>query len=163
MKQLASLFVLLSFAVGCGGGLGGEKDQSASTNCSLSGQNNVQVCGNSDSTITATQEQPSAESEGGSTVSRFVWKPASESDGNLAVLVNPEGIDILVSGAIAENLTDSGPSNGYGTTGRGSLPGCDYGENITVQFFKDGKLVETESGATSILVEDGCSRAEVVL
>ena len=94
-------------------------------------------------------------------INRFVWKPASERDGNLVVLVNPTNVRILVTGSASETLANSGSSNGFGTTGRGSFPGCSYGNNIQVEFFDSrGRRILTGGGRSSLSIPRGCDRFE---
>ena len=91
----------------------------------------------------------------------FLWKPVSEADGRLAVLVNPTNVRIVVTGAITETLRHQGPSNGRGTTARGSAPGCAYGANVVVQFFdSSGNAIPVITGGTSVTIANGCSRFE---
>ncbi len=61
------------------------------------------------------------------------WKPVSELDGNLVVLL-PDDIVVKVGG---ETGTDYGASNGYGATIRFSKPGSEYGEGCIIDI--DGK------------------------
>ena len=91
---------------------------------------------------------------------RFLWKPDSERDGNLVVLVDPVGIRVEVFGSISETLDDFGPSNDRGTTARGSFPGCSYGTNIVVEFYRGSQPVGFVDGRTRVTVPDGCQRLE---
>jgi hypothetical protein len=95
-------------------------------------------------------------------ITTFLWKPISEGDGNLVVLVDPIGVDILVTGGISENLRDTGPSNDRGTTARGSFPGCNYGRDILVEFFEEasGSRILLSDGSDSVRIDDGCNRIE---
>ncbi|MCB0324784.1 MAG: hypothetical protein KDD69_14475 [Bdellovibrionales bacterium] len=91
----------------------------------------------------------------------FLWKPVSESNGNVAVLVNPTDVRVVVTGAVQETLRNQGPSNGRGTTARGSRPGCAYGNNIVLQFFDaSGQAIPIITGGTSITIANGCNRVE---
>ncbi len=91
----------------------------------------------------------------------FLWKPVSESNGNLVVLVNPTNVRVEVSGARSETLRNQGPSNGRGTTARASAPGCAYGSNVVVRFFdSSGQAIPIISGGTTITIPNGCSRVE---
>lgn len=95
------------------------------------------------------------------TFSRFIWKPVSERDGSLVVLIDPSGATPIVRGAITETLVDFGPSNGFGTTARGSKSGCSYGNNITVEFFDfAGRRIRRSNGDESVTVPAGCDRFE---
>lgn len=92
------------------------------------------------------------------TISWFLWKPVSESNGNLAILVDPFQIDVRVNGT---RLTNTGPSNGRGTTARANRPGCAFGANARVEFFdRLGRRVLVDNGASSITVANGCNRVE---
>lgn len=98
---------------------------------------------------------------GGSLIDDFLWKPISEGDGNVVVLVNPFNVQVRVNGAISETFRDQGPSNGRGTTARGSAPGCSYGSNISVQFFDSaGQPFNLKSGGNAITIPNGCNRLE---
>lgn len=92
------------------------------------------------------------------TISWFLWKPVSESNGNLAILVDPFQIDVRVNGT---RLTNTGPSNGRGTTARANRSGCSFGANARVEFFdRLGRRVLIDNGARSITVANGCNRVE---
>ena len=95
-------------------------------------------------------------------ITRFLWKPVSDSNGNVAVLVDPTEVDVVVNGAVVETLNNVGPSNGRGTTARGELPGCDYGEGgtVIVTFFRNGQQIGLADGRSSVNVGDGCERIE---
>jgi len=98
-------------------------------------------------------------------IRNFLWKPRSERDGKLTVLVNPTNVRIEVTGAISETLINSGPSNGRGTTGRSTVnQGCNYGANISVEFFDSvGRRILVADGRTSVTIPNGCNRLEFVL
>ncbi|MCB0335456.1 MAG: hypothetical protein KDD62_04100, partial [Bdellovibrionales bacterium] len=82
------------------------------------------------------------------TINDFIWKPASERNGLLVVLVNPVNTRIVVTGTtMSETLLDSGPSNGRGTTGRSTFSGASFGNGVKVEFF--------DSTGARILVADG--------
>ena len=94
---------------------------------------------------------------GGTTIRDFLWKPTSDTNGKLVVLINPFRAKIVVNGS--ESLVDKGPGNGRGTQGKGSRQGCAYGSNVKVQFFAgDGSLIPTSDGRDGIIVPDGCRR-----
>jgi len=115
---------------------------------------------------TSTPTQPVASPSPSSSVSTlrissFIWKPKSEKNGNLVVLVNPTRVKVLVTGSISESLTDFGPSNGKGTTARSSFSGCSFGDNVTVEFFDSaGKRILTAGGRSSLSIPRGCDRFE---
>lgn len=94
----------------------------------------------------------------GGEVSEFLWKPVSERDGNLAVLLNPFGARVVVNG---ETLPDTGPSNGRGVTARANKPGCAFGSNIKIEAFdSDGLVLLWPGGATEYRIPNGCDRVE---
>ncbi|MCB9030279.1 MAG: hypothetical protein H6619_04445 [Deltaproteobacteria bacterium] len=96
------------------------------------------------------------------TISHFLWKPESEKDGNLVVLVDAYGVNAKISGATSSSKGDNGgPSNGYGATIRYPFSGCSYG-SATLEFYdSQGRLVQTASGEPSIKIANGCSRSEL--
>lgn len=97
-------------------------------------------------------------------INDFLWKPVAERDGNLVVLVNPVGVSIVVTGAVTETLSDTGPSNGRGTTGRGSRPGGAYGGNVRVTFFdSEGRQILLSDGRREVVIPNGSDRVEFVL
>jgi len=146
MKNLL-LVIGLIFLFGCGGG--GDTGININNNCSLE-RNSIN--NQNDCTITASDSEAKDEDN---SVSNFLWKPVSESDGKLVVLTNPEDAEIDVLGDVSESLTLTGPSNGRGTTARGSFTGCDYGTNILVRITKKGKLLAEKT------IADGCLRVEI--
>ena len=102
------------------------------------------------------EELPGASAPGkgnstpGASVSNFLWKPSSERNGNLVVLLNPAGATVIVNETTV--LEGSGPSNGRGTTARANKPGAAFGTNVRVEaidgagrslVFPDGKLFVT--------------------
>lgn len=97
--------------------------------------------------------------ETGAAVSNFLWKPVSERDGNLVVLLNPGGATIVVNGSLT--LTNTGPSNGRGTTARANRPGGAFGSNVRVEAFdSQGRPLVFPGGATSFTIANGSSRVE---
>lgn len=98
------------------------------------------------------------------TIRDFLWKPVAERDGNLVVLVDPVGITVVVQGAVTETLVDFGPSNGRGSTARGSRPGGGYGGNIRVTFFdSEGRQVLLNDGRPEVIIPNGSDRVEFIL
>ena len=95
------------------------------------------------------------------TVGKFLWKPVSESTGNLACLTDTGGVFFTVRGAITEELSDQGSAAGYGSLGRAKHPGCSYGSNVKV-YLTDmmGRRVLTNAGDEYISIPNGCSRVE---
>ena len=96
-----------------------------------------------------------------SVVSNFLWKPQSERDGNLVVLLNPSDVRVVANGT---TLTNTGFSNGRGTTARANRSGCSFGANVRVEFFdREGLPIPIGPGAdapTSIVIPNGCNRVE---
>ncbi len=82
-----------------------------------------------------------------SDLSRFLWKPVSDSNGRLVVLTNPT-TSLVVNG---ETLTDVGPSNGRCTTSRGAQSGCSYGEDVLI-------AVTSLAEFRIIKIPNGCER-----
>lgn len=95
-------------------------------------------------------------------IRNFLWKPVSESNGRVVVLVNPLNIRIEVQGAVSETLVSVGESNGRGTTARGQRPGCAYGSNVRLRFFnsRNEQIPVASEDGLSVVVPDGCRRFE---
>ncbi|MCB0343830.1 MAG: hypothetical protein KDD66_01865 [Bdellovibrionales bacterium] len=110
----------------------------------------------------AEQTQGTTAGLSSSSISWFLWKPVSDSDGNVVVLVDPVGVTVVATGSAgAETLRDVGPSNDRGTTARGSVPGCRFGRNVIVEFYDSrGRIVPIVNGNYRVQVPDGCQRAE---
>ncbi len=106
--------------------------------------------------------EPTVSNISTSRITSFIWKPESDSTGKLVVLVNPRNVRIEVQGDISETLKDFGPSNGKGTTARANHTGCDFGDNVILEFFEaaTGKRILSRTGKTALLVPDGCERVE---
>jgi hypothetical protein len=113
--------------------------------------------------ITPCYSQIEAEAISPKRIRDFLWKPVSESNRNLVVLVDPTQISVVVTGAISETLINTGPSNGRGTTARSaSNPGARFGTNILVEFFdENGKRVLLNNGERSVLLQNGRDRARI--
>lgn len=68
----------------------------------------------------------------------FVWKPISDGDGNLVVLLPPSltgsvaGVRIVKGGSGIEQGRPTGPTNGNRETFRFSAPGAAYGSGLTL-------------------------------
>jgi hypothetical protein len=110
--------------------------------------------------ITPCYSQIESEAISPKRITDFLWKPISESNKNLAILVDPTLITVVVTGVISETLVNTGPSNGRGTTARsGSNPGARFGTNILVEFFdENGKRVLLNNGERSIIIPNGRDR-----
>ena len=93
----------------------------------------------------------------------FIWKPSSERDGGLVVLVDPFGVTIVVRGARNETLTDFGASNGRGTTARSSASGCAFGSATVTFFDSEGRQMRISDGRESVSIPNGCDRVEFLL
>lgn len=172
-------FVSLLFVLGCGsanendngGGFAGFNTNSGSgtsfgaASSDTSGAKVVEptptpsVSGQTSSTSSgSSSSQPNVSSV---TISRFLWKPKSERNGNLVVLVDPTRIRVEVMGSISETLDDDGPSNGRGTTARSNFTGCDFGSNVRVEFYdRNNRRVLLSNGRSAVVVSNGCDRAE---
>ena len=97
-------------------------------------------------------------------ITTFLWKPLSERNNNLVVLVNPRNVTCIVNGDISEQLQNTGASNGRGSTLRGSFTGCRYGNDISVEFYDSlGRRIPTADGRLSVTVPNGCDRREFTL
>lgn len=84
----------------------------------------------------------------------YLWKPASDSDGNLVVLTDVYDVTVIVGGETGLGI---GPSNGYGTTAKFSKPGCAYGSALVEFRDSNGRRIYTKDGQAS-LTGAGCSR-----
>lgn len=75
---------------------------------------------------------------GSGSLSGFVWKPISEGDGRLVVLLpssyvgRVSGVTVRRGGAVLESGRFSGNTNGNRPTYRFSKPGAGYGTGLTV-------------------------------
>lgn len=94
-----------------------------------------------------------------STICWFLWKPISEGNGNVVVLVDNQGATVTARGAITETFVDHGPSNDRGTTARGNRPGCAYGQAIVEITDSQGQPMSLADGTYPIVV-NGCDRDE---
>ena len=93
--------------------------------------------GSSDSSSSSHSASPSSSSGGGSS-GGFVWKPVSEGDGNLVVLLpsayagSVVAMDIVKGGSVVERGRFTGNTNGNRPTFRFRQPGAGYGSGLTV-------------------------------
>lgn len=95
-------------------------------------------------------------------VTKFLWKPISESNGNLVVLINPGSTNIFAEGNLAgEKLVDHGPSNNFEVTARGTMPGCAYGNIVNVRFVDIESGIEIFPSFGKNITLDGCNRVEL--
>ncbi len=91
-------------------------------------------------------------------VSNFLWKPVSDSNGMLVVLLNPAGATVVVNGTALRNV---GPSNGRGTTARGDKSGCSFGSNVKVRVYSQrGGIILFPNGEAEYTIPNGCTRYE---
>ena len=94
-------------------------------------------------------------------IRQFLWKPISERDGNLVILVDPVAVRVVVTGARSEEGGDTGPSNDRGTTSRFQAPGSSFGSSVLVEFFdSQGRRVFIADGRESVRVPNGADRLE---
>ena len=114
--------------------------------------------------IQAAVPPPGDEEASDLVIDDFLWKPVSDSTGKLAVLANPAMIRIVVTGNITETLSDGGSGNGRGINARGQHPGCDFGNDVKVEFFdQQGRRIFLADGRDSVIVPRGCERYEFKL
>ncbi len=89
----------------------------------------------------------------------FLWKPISEGDGNLVILVPNSKVKIVTVNG--ERGRSTGASNGRAGTFRFSKPGCSYGSSAKVRGFTSNAVATplTSDGRTRLTI-NGCSRFE---
>jgi hypothetical protein len=87
-------------------------------------------------------------------ITKFLWKPISDSNSKLAVHVTPAGT-VVVNG---ETGTMQGPGNGFAELGRFSKPGCGYGAGARVQILDREGVPLTFNGSDTITIPNGCNR-----
>ena len=92
----------------------------------------------------------------GDVLTKFLWKPEADKDGKLVVLVSTYNAKVVVNG---ETLNNTGASNGYGSTARGTRNGCAYGANPRVRVYtsKD-EIVLFPNGQAEYVIPNGCQR-----
>ncbi len=92
-------------------------------------------------------------------VRRVLWKPNSERNGNLVLLVGNSGITASVNG---QDLENEGFGNGFGSTNRANAPGGAFGGNITVNFYNSSGLrLRLGNGEDSLIIPNGSERVEL--
>lgn len=101
----------------------------------------------------ALEEEVSAEIAG--EVTAFLWKPASDSNGKLAIHTSPSGTTIKISGEIGAN---QGGGNGFGSLARFSKPGCAYGSDVRVEVVDENGAAYLYKGEKFITIPNGCQR-----
>ncbi|MFC1625297.1 hypothetical protein ACFL1O_00205 [Patescibacteria group bacterium] len=84
---------------------------------------------------------------------QFLWKPISESDGKLAILLPYECLSscTVTADGVAGNYTKR--TNGNRPTYRFSKPGCEFGENIKV-------IANCSGNESTWTIPNGCNRFE---
>ena len=87
-------------------------------------------------------------------IGSFLWKPASDNDGRLAVHTGPYGTTVIVNGEVGQN---SGGGNGYGSLARFSKSGCAYG-NPQIRVLSANGLPYTVGGKATFTVANPCGR-----
>lgn len=88
----------------------------------------------------------------------FLWKPASDKDGNLVIHAPPCDVDIIVNGA---TLQDAGAGNGRCSTARASRPGCAFGRATVRVIDRRSGLPYTFNGKPELIIPNGCNRVEI--
>ena len=90
----------------------------------------------------------------------FLWKPISESDGNLAVLVEPYNTAIVVNDELLASSIY--PVDVFGGGGRGRRPGCAYGSNARVHIYDRATGGEySVRGQKPFIVANTCQRLDL--
>ncbi len=85
----------------------------------------------------------------------FLWKPASDSTGKLAVHSGPANASVIVNGELGLN---QGPGNGYGSLARFTRAGCGY-PNPQVQVIDTATNLPYDlNGSTTFTIPDPCTR-----
>ena len=93
------------------------------------------------------------------TVNRVLWKPVSERDGNLVLLVGNTNITTVVNG---QDLENTGAGNGFGSQNRANIPGGAFGGNITVNFLNSqGQRLRLGNGDDPLIIPNGAERLEL--
>ncbi len=88
-------------------------------------------------------------------LTEFLWKPASDSNGKLAVHTGPYDTNVIVNGETGSN---QGGGNGFGSLARFSKPGCSYGANVRVQVLSQTGAAYFYKGQPFITIPNGCQR-----
>ena len=87
---------------------------------------------------------------------KFLWKPKSDSDGNL-VVITPSNLRIKAVVVGADTRTRMSIGNGWRPHFRFAKPGAEYGANVAVTLHLDG------GGSTTVRVPNGGSRYETAV
>ena len=144
-----------------------------STSTAATGETAASTTDNSTSTATTTPAASTSDSSASSSSSSstastgggtggFLWKPVSESDGNLVVLLpgslrgNVSGCAIFRGSSRVESGRFAGDThNGRRPHYRFSMPGAGYGRGLTV------RATLRSGGSRSFSVPNGASRVEL--
>lgn len=87
-------------------------------------------------------------------LNEFLWKPESDSDGNLAIHTGPYDTIVIVNGETGEN---QGAGNGFGSLARFSKSGCGY-PRPQIKVMSSEGIPYTVLGKTTFTVPDPCQR-----
>lgn len=117
-----------------------QAEAAAAAEQSSSSSSSSQPSSSSSSSTPSASSQSAAvsSSSGGGSLGGFVWKPVSEGDGNLVVLLpsayagKVAAVDIVKGGSVVERGRFTGNTNGNRPTFRYRLPGAGYGSGLTV-------------------------------
>ena len=94
-------------------------------------------------------------------VSKFLWKPGSESPynpGGVSILLNPCDVRVVVNGT---EIREYPSGNGRCTTVRSAKAGCDFGTNVKVEVFDQATGEAVYFGSQPYLtITNGCDRTE---
>jgi len=131
------LFGAVSLSIGLGLPMGCSID--GSSEGQLETETAAQPSSSSSTPSSGTSSTPPSASPSSGTLAGFVWKPISEGDGNLVVLL-PAGLrgavvgtDIVRGGGVVERGRFAGDStNGGRPQYRFSMPGSGYGSGLTL-------------------------------
>ena len=91
-------------------------------------------------------------------LTEFLWKPASDSTGKLAVHSGPYGATVIVNG---ETGTNQGGGNGFGSLARFNKPGCAYGANVKVKVVNESGAAYLYQGQPFVTIPNGCQRYKI--
>jgi hypothetical protein len=96
---------------------------------------------------------PQSPDQAGKVTGSLLWKPVSESNGNLVILfpyaAGTVTIKDAATGQVLDTGTSTGPSNGYADTVRFNAPGASF-QNVTLE----------DSAGNTFTIQDGSQRIE---
>jgi len=84
-------------------------------------------------------------------VSDFLWKPVSQVDGNLVILLNPANCMVIVNGHVGYN---TGSSNGRETTSRFDISGEAMGDVAKVEVYLNNRRIKFPNGMDYYLIKN---------